>query len=639
MSRLLLTIVLTLGAGVQALAATGDWTAWGRDPGGTRFVPFEQINLENVRRLEVAWTHRTGGLGPDQATPLKVDDTLYLCTRDNVVIALDAYSGAERWRHDPGVPRDSVILRCRGVSYHRRAEADGHCRARIITATVDARLIALDAATGAPCADFSDGGTVDLRRGMGEDRAGFQTHRSPPIVVGDVVVVGASIFDNQYAGEPSGVIRGFDAVSGAFLWAWDLGRPGHHGEPPPGESYTRGTPNMWSLASADPALGLVYLPLGNATPDFYGAHRTPEMEEFTSSVVALNVADGSVRWHYRTVHHDIWDYDLPSQPVLTDFPTDRGLVPALILPTKRGEIFVLDRRSGAPLTEIEERPTPQTDVAGDFTAPTQPFSVGMPSVAGKTLREADMWGLTPLDQLYCRIRFRRARYEGPMTPPSLQGTVIYPGYIGGSNWGSASVDADRRILMVHSNHLANLVRLIPAKSSEAYPYYERYPDGKPVMPANVGAAQRGTPYAASFPPFLSFLGIPCQRPPYGTLTAIDLNSRRLLWSRPLGTARNSGPLGIASGLSLEMGTPASGGMLVTRSGLTFHGGTQDGYLRALATETGQEVWRRSLPVGAQATPISYLSADGSRQYVAIVAGGAPGTGEQGDYVVAYALSR
>jgi quinate dehydrogenase (quinone) len=434
-------------------------------------------------------------------------------------------------------------------------------------------------------------------------------------------------------------VRGYDAVTGAFRWAWDMGRPGVNTEPPAGGEYTRSTPNVWSVMSADPKLGLIYLPMGNAPPDFYGAGRSKEMEQYASSIVALRVADGSVAWHFQTVHHDLWDYDAPAQPVLTDFPTPAGPVPAVILPTKRGEFFVFDRATGRSLIKVEERATPQGGVKGDFTSPTQPFAVGMPSVTGPVLRESDMWGLTPIDQLVCRIRFKQSRYEGTLTPPSERPTLRYPGAIGGSNWGSVSIDLRRNIMVAFSQRIANQDQLVPRSSVAARRIDAIDASGRTIVSPAEASPQRGAPYAAINARFMSFLGIPCQRPPYGMLTAIDLNTRKVVWERPVGTARRTGPLGIPSHLPIEMGVPGNAGVLVTSTGLTFYGGSLDAYFRAVSTTTGQELWRMDLPVGSQATPISYVSPKSGRQFVALTVGGSFGTPERGDYVIAYALSK
>ena len=620
---------------------TSEWAHVGRTLSATRFAPLEQIDRASVHRLKVAWTYRSGdGTIINEATPLQIGSTLYLCTTDSIIIALDAERGTERWRYDPHIAKVPFGRSCRGVTYHKSADAadvtPGGCAARIIIVTRDAQLVAVDATTGTACTGFGKNGAVDLRQGMGEVKTGYLYQSSPPTIVGDVVVVGGCVIDGQETNEPSGVVRGYDARTGAFLWAWDMGRPGVNTEPPPGESYTRGTPNVWSIGAADPELGLVYLPTGNATPDYYGAYRTPEMDAFASSIVALDVKDGSVRWHFQTTHHDIWDYDVAPQPVLVDFPTAEGVVPAVIQPTKRGELFVLDRRTGKPLAQVEERPAPQSGAPGERLAPTQPFSVGMPSVAGNTLTEADMWGITPLDQLWCRIQFRRARYDGPMTPIGVDKPIIrYPGYNGGSNWGSVSLDESRGILVVYNLHLANYDRLIPRDSKEAAPYLP----GLPTVSPSLAAPQRGVPYVATNEPFFSPLQVPCQRPPFGKMTAIDLKTKKVIWDRPIGTTRKSGPYGIGIRIPLPMGVPMNGGSLVTKAGLIFYAGSQDGYIRALDTETGHELWRSLLPVPSQATPMSYISPESGRQFVVVTAAGPVGLRSvTGNYVVGYTLA-
>jgi quinate dehydrogenase (quinone) len=625
-------------SGAAGPVASEDWSYVGRTAEATRYAPFAEVNTGNVNKLKVAWTYRAGSqIG--EATPLKIGDALYFCTFDDRIVALDAETGAERWRFDPKVALSRPTRFCRGVAYHQSSApvAGGVCQARLFTSTRDARLIAVDAKTGRPCPDFGRGGTVNLKEDMGPDPVGYQYSSSPPLVAGDVVVVGTGIYDGQSTDEPSGVIRAFDARTGALAWAWDIGRPGVNTAPPPGQTYVRGTPNVWSLTSYDPKLGLIYLPTGNAPPDYFGAHRTPEMEKFTSSVVALDARDGSVRWHFQTVHHDLWDYDVASQPVLTDFPTPAGPVPAVIQATKRGDLYVLDRRTGVPLTKVEERPVPQGAAPGDFTSPTQPFSVEMPELLGPPLREADMWGLTPFDQLWCRIRFREARYEGEFTPPGLKPTLEYPTNYGVYNWGSVSVDEKAGVMVAPVSHLAIYVQLFARKDPAARKFEAIGPGGFPAIPPEIGAPQRGTPYAVSSPQFFSPITVPCNRPPYGGLAAIDLKTRKVLWQRPVGTTRKSGPFGLSLGLPLPMGVPLVGGALVTGGDLSFFSGSQDGYVRALSTRTGRELWRASLPAGSNATPMTYRAPKSRRQIVLVSAGGSVGTAEQGDYLIAYAL--
>ncbi len=465
------------GAAAQATAIAAptisdDWRAYGRTSAGTRYAPAAEITPANVHRLAVAWTYRTGDLPQAypgntagymfEATPLKVGDTLYLCTPHDIVIALEADTGKERWRHDPHIDTTGVYtLACRGVAYHEASAAVPDCPQRILVATLDGRMIALDAATGAPCPGFGNGGEISLREGLGPIKPGYHLVTSPPTIIGDVAVVGGFVLDNMSTSEPSGVVRGFDARTGRQLWAWDAGRPEEAGPWRAGDSYTRGSPNAWSIFSADESLGLVYVPTGNATPDYYGGTRTAAMDRYSSSVVALEAATGELRWAFQTVHHDLWDYDVASQPVLVDLPVDGETVPALIQPTKQGEIFLLDRRDGKPLAAVEERPVPRGNVPGERYSPTQPASVGMPRLTPAPLTEEDMWGTTPLDQLWCRIEFRKLRYQGNFTPPGLDASLSWPGNNGIMNWGSVSVDESRQLMAVSSSYMPLLLQLIP----------------------------------------------------------------------------------------------------------------------------------------------------------------------------------
>ena len=620
---------------------SAEWRHYGRTQAGTRFAPFVNINAENVGKMKIAWMYRTGIGGTFQDTPMQAGDELFLCTAGNVIIALDAENGAERWRFDPKTKPASFGFtdRCRGVTYYRAPDENSTtCPERILTATTDARMFAVNAKTGVPCADFGVNGEISLLSGMGEVTPGYYYVTSPPTIARDVAVLGGWVLDNNRTQEPSGVIRAFDPLTGKLKWAWDMGRPDAHTEPTEGEEYTRGTPNAWSLFSADDALGLVYIPTGNATPDYFGAHRSKAAEKYASSIVALDVATGDVRWSYQTTHHDIWDYDVPSQPVLTKV----GDTPAVIVPTKRGELFVFDRRDGTPLANIDEKTVPQTDVPQEWTSKTQPFSTGMPSFAGAPLTEKDTWGLTPIDQMLCRIAFRSLRYEGPLTPPSVDGSIQYPGFAGGMNWGSVSVNEDQQLMVVQSLHLANRVQLTPR---------DRVTEKTSI--GFGGGQQIGTPYLANTMPWLSPIYVPCQRPPYGEMAVVDLKTKRILWQRPLGTANALGPAGLSIGVAIPMGVPYSGGNLVTRSGLIFVGGTMDSHFRAIDLYTGRELWHDHLPGSAQATPMSYLAPQSRRQVVAITVPGEEqsvlaqkhsgdnatigAASNGGGYVIAYAL--
>jgi len=624
-----------------APAAVSDWKHYGGDAGGSRFSSASQITTANVDQLEVAWTYRTGPSPPGyvtfEATPLKVGDTLYLCTGYNDVIAIDADSGREIWRYRAQVETADVFtFTCRGVAYYRVPNATGACAERIYTNTVDARLIALDARDGRPCEGFGAGGALSLLTGMGEVTRGYYYVTSAPTLVRGRVVLGGWVTDGQYWGEPSGVIRAFDAVTGRLAWAFDMGRPDRQGEPAPGEHYTPATPNSWAPMSADEELGLVYAPTGNATPDYYGAQRRSFDDRYSSSVVALDAETGRVRWSFQTVHHDVWDYDVASQPTLVDLPTAQGARKALLQPTKRGDVFVLDRTTGEPLLPVEERPVPQEGAAsGERLSKTQPFSTGLPSFRGPDLTERSMWGLTPLDQLWCRIRFREARYEGSFTPPGLQRYVQFPGFFGGLNWGGVSVDRDRHIMVATSNRMANYNRLLARKDVEARGLRARRAGSTEFVGGAV--PQENTPYGADIQVFFSPLEVPCQQPPYGFLSGVDLRTGQLIWHRPIGTAEDIGPLGMRLGLKIPFGPPSAGGAITTASGLTFVAASQDAYLRAFDTGSGSLLWEGRLPAGGQATPMTYLTSSG-RQMVIIAAGGMGSfKTKMGDYVVAYAL--
>lgn len=656
-------VAATGPAGAPAANLPGtDWRFYGRTPTGTRYAPIDQINTQNVKDLQVAWTFRTGDIPPqgaeDQNTPLQVGDTLYTCSAHNIVHALNAETGEVRWKFDPQA-KSPLWQRCRGVSYYEpgaapapaaAAEPAGGaivpaataeaataangsaCSARIVMTTIDARLLELDAKTGEPCADFGKGGTVDLKAGMGEVKAGFYFQTSAPTVMRNLILVGGWVWDSVETGEPSGAVRAFDATTGKLAWAWDLGNPNITGEPPAGETYTRGTPNVWSTPAYDETLGLVYLPTGNATPDFFGAHRSEAAEKYSASVVALDIATGRERWKFQTTHHDIWDYDVPSQPALYDVPDGNGATrPALIQVTKRGQIFLLDRRTGEPIAEVQEKAVPQSGgVPEDFLSPTQPYSVGMPSIGTEPFTEARMWGATPYDQLYCRIAFKKMRYEGEFTPPGTDFSLIYPGYYGGMNWGSTSIDERNGMLIVNDIRMPQFVQLIPQDQIEI----------RGGSAAHDGLSrQTGTPYAAWKNGFFSPLGVPCQEPPYGTITGIDLKTRQIAWQVPAGTLQDTGPLGIKTGLQLPIGMPSLGGPTSTAGGLVFYAGTQDYYLRALDSKTGEVLWKGRLPVGAQATPMTYVSPGSGRQFVVISAGGARQSPDKGDYIIAYSLPK
>lgn len=605
-----------------------DWNAYGGNKAGTRYAPFETITADNVNKLKRAWEVRTGVAGRFSGTPLQIGDGIYLCTAQNVMISLDPDNGEERWRFDPKneTPPYSLFGNCRGVTYYKLEDvADGaQCKERIFTATTDARLIAVDKDTGLPCEDFGNDGQISLLAGMGEVKPYYYFVTSPATVASGVLVVGGWVMDNQEVEEPSGVVRAYDPKTGKLAWAWDIGREGNTQMPPDGESYTRGTPNVWSLTSADDELGLVYLPTGNATPDYFGAHRTDAMEKYASSIVAVDATTGLTRWHFQTTHHDIWDYDVPSQPTLVDLTLDGERRKAVIVPTKRGELFMLDRETGELLTEVTERPVPQTDLENEWSAPTQPFSTGMPTFAYPLITESKMMGITPFDQIACRKALLDLRYEGPLTPPSERGTLLYPGPGGGMNWGSVAVDERRQLMVVNNMHLPFTVHMIPREQDPAT-------NGEgPSRGYGIGGQQRGTPFSARVDMFTSPLGIPCIQPPFGEMAVVDLTTQEIVWRRPVGTAAISLPGGRV-GVPLEMGTPFSAGSIVTAGGLIFNGGVMDGYFRALDLFSGEELFADPLHAASGATPMSYVSPKTGKQYVLLTLPGEAAIGVGADH--------
>ena len=612
-----------------------EWQHYGRTLYGQRYSPLDQINTSNVGKLDVAWTYRTGDVRTSQdvpettyqVTPLKVGKLLYLCTPHNFAIALDAATGQERWRFDPKIKADTDRQHqtCRGVSYHAdQARAGQPCAARIFLPTSDARLIALDAETGTVCTDFGQGGTVDLWANMPNERSGYYYSTSPPAVVRNLVIIGGAVNDNYAVKSPSGVIRAYDAGTGALVWNWDSGNPDRTTPLEPGETYTPNSPNSWSVFSADENLGLVYVPLGNRTPDQLGMGRSPAVERFSSSIVALDIATGQVRWVRQTVHHDLWDMDVPAQPVLVDLTTANGPVPALVGPTKQGDIYVLDRRTGEPIIPVHEVPAPGGTIPEDTAAPTQPVS-GL-TFMPPPLREADMWGMSLFDQLACRIQFRSLRYEGRYTPPSLQGTIVYPGNFGVFNWGSVAVDPIRQIMFGMPTYLAFTSKLIP---SDQIGPNQKVNTGEAGLNLNIGG-----PYGVIMQPFTSPLGLPCQAPPWGYVAGVDLRSGKIVWQHKNGTVRDAAPVP----LPIKLGVPGIGGPIVTGGGVAFLAATIDNYVRAYDVTTGAQLWRHRLPAGGQATPMTY-TIDG-RQFVVQVAGGHGSIGTTpGDYVIAYALPK
>jgi quinoprotein glucose dehydrogenase len=611
------------------------------DDGGGRYSGAGQIGPHNVGRLRVAWTYRTGDSGEGfaargrqtfEATPILAEGVLYLVTGFNRVIALEPETGLELWEHDVGLDRTLRYseVAARGVTWWRDAAAggDAECSSRIFVGTLDGRLLALDARRGARCAGFGAGGEVDLAAAARRRDRGQYLVTSPPVVYGDTVIVGSAIGDNRAIEVERGVVQAFDARSGAPRWRWD---------PLPTDaaaaralgwderSATRtGAANAWAPLALDVERGLVFVPTGSASPDFFGGER-PGDNAHANSLVALDASDGRVVWAQQLVRHDLWDYDLPAQPLLADVVRNGRAVPAVIQTTKMGLVFMFERATGRPLVDIVERKVPASDVVGEVAAATQRFPVAPPPlVPHEALKPQDAWGLLYFDRLACARRLAGLRSEGVYTPPSLAGTVLYPSYAGGSNWGGLAHDPRRRLLFANVNRVPAMVRLIPRAEVE-----QARAAGAPGL-----TAQAGTPYAVSREILLSPLGIPCSKPPWGTLSAIDLDEARIVWQVPLGTTRD-----LAPPPWIRFGMPNLGGPMASAGGLVFIAAATDNYLRAFDAARGKELWKGRLPAGGQATPMTFVSPRNGKQYVVIAAGGHGTMGTtKGDYVVAFALA-
>jgi len=631
-------------------AAAADWSAYGGDGLGQRHVALTQITPKNVSQLEPAWTIRTGELGDGfarakdaltfEVTPLAIGDTLYFATATGVAFALDAARGTQRWRFDAEVDRgrDYSELATRGVSYWRDAQATkgSACAERILYATADARLFALDAKSGRRCADFGTNGEINLAKGVRlvERQLGNYQVTSPPAIAGDVAVVGSSIGDNRGTDLELGVVRAFDVRSGKELWHWDpiprtAKMPRDAANPDFGEiedqqAHWTGAANAWAPFAVDTDRGLVFIPTGSASPDFFCGMR-PGDDHWANSIVALRAATGEFVWGSQLVHHDLWDYDVASQPMLIDLERNGVTIPAVVQLHKTGQVFVFQRETGEPLFPIEERAVPQDAVAGETPSPTQPFSSLPPLVPHTKVTPDDAWGMTFWDRGACRDQIAALHSEGIYTPPSLVGTIERPGFAGGSNWGSGAWDPQRHLLIANVMDLAFVVALVSRDKFGA-----EYDSG--VYKVWEFAAQRGTPYGMRRTLLKSPLGAPCTAPPWGRLVAVDLTRGVIAWSKPLGTSRDTAPWPFWD----IQGSANFGGPLTTASGLTFIGATTDNFLRAFDTANGSELWKARLPAGGQATPMSYEI--GGRQYVVIAAGGHAKVGTtRGDFLVAFAL--
>lgn len=622
-------------------AASDDWPYYGHDAGGMRYSPLTQINRENVSQLKVAWTFHTGDISDGsggrprsgfETTPILVDGTLYLTSGFNRVIALNPETGEQRWAFDPKIDTtwdfgDGLVNR--GVaSWLDTASNQQTCRRRIFEATLDARLIALDAATGKPCAHFGTNGEVSLRD-VPDYWQGIYHMTSPPAVVDNIVVVGSAINDNMRAVMPSGVVHAFDARTGALLWKWDPIPPNSEAAAGKDDSslktWRTGAANAWSVIVADPERHLFFVPTGSPSPDMYGGLR-PGDDKWADSVVALRAKTGEIAWGFQLVHHNLWDYDTAAAPLLTTITREGRKIPVVIQGNKSGFVYVLNRATGAPIFPIQERPVPKSDIPGEAASPTQPFPSAPPALAPQHLTADEVWGLTPADLDACRAELQALRNEGIFTPPSLKGTLTIPGHVGGMNWSGSAFDAQRGLLIVNTNNLPYIVRLIPRADFDN--------PANRNLPGEYGS-QTGTPYAMYRIPFVApGSHLPCSAPPWGTLSAVDIAAGTIRWQIPYGS------MGIFGGShpGIPAGSLSLGGPIVTAGGLVFIAGTIDPYLRAFDVETGKELWNGSLPTSGHATPMTYRLPNG-KQFVVIAAGGHAKIPQesQGDALVAFTL--
>lgn len=632
MSFLLLCATVSTSGERAQVSKRVEWTSYGNDPGGMRYSPLTEINRDNVAKLRVAWVYHTGDISDGtkyprksefESTPIFVDGTLFATTAFNRVVALDPVSGKERWTFDPKINRESKYsegLTNRGVStwFDTQGKLGAECKRRIYLTTIDARLIALDATSGRPCKEFGNSGEIDLKRGIANIiRVGEYEETSPPAIVDDMVVVGSSIADNDRVDSPNGMVRAFDARTGEVRWKWD---------PIPTNLAPTGAGNAWSVISVDAARDLVFVPTGAPSPDYHGAKR-PGDDKWANSVVALRGKDGSFVWGFQLVHHDLWDYDTAPQPLLATLRRNRSDVPVVIQGNKTGNLFVLDRQTGKPVFDVEERAVPQSDAEEEKTSSTQPFPVAPPPLARQQLSANDAWGITYAERNACRERLARLQSNGIFTPPSVQGIAAMPGNLGGMNWSGGAFDPERQIYVTNVNNLAMEVHLIPREK-----YFPEEQAAEAGQFRGDVSPQHGTPYGMSRQAIRSPQGLPCVPPPWGELVAVDLPKGTIQWHVPLGTAIHK-----LDGKTFTVaGTPNLGGPILTAGGLVFIGSAMDDSFRAFDVDTGQVLWTVQLPAGGQATPMTYEE-DG-RQYVVISAGGHGKLGTTlGDSVIAFAL--
>ena len=645
----LMTLIFGIISGISMLsmslvhAVDQGWPVHGATPEGTRYSPLTQINRSNVDDLEIAWQYRTGEMAlrgekfaqsKDQNIPVTIAGNLVVCTPFNRVIALDPASGRERWVFDPDVSMDlqpPAPYACRGVAawVDDSVDEDSACHTRVIFGTNDLRIFAIDARTGQPCPEFGGNGWIAAPANKPQAYTGEIRYLMPPAIINDTLVIGSAIMDSRRFDTPSGKVQAFSTRTGARLWEFDP-IPKDPDDPAMAtwgadSAYTTGSGNVWGNMAVDERRNLVFLPTSSAAPDYYGGLRKGN-NEYTDSLVALDGTTGKVVWHYQVLHHDIWDYDIGSQPLLVDIPVDGEQVPVVVQNTKQGMVFVFHRETGEPIFPIEERAVPQGDVPGEWYSPTQPFPVKPPPLISHRVTPEDAWGFTFWDRNKCRDKIESLRHGTIYTPISLQGTAAVPWNGGGANWGGPAFDPERNLMVINTNRIAEILQLVPIEE------ITKSSGDEATLDLYAARPMEGTPYALKKAMLLSPLGAPCTPPPWGGLTAVDLSSGTIVWDVTLGSLEEWLPIP----LPLNLGVPGMGGPIITAGGLIFIAATFDRNFRAFDIKNGEELWRYKLPAGSQTTPITY-SVDG-RQYIVLTSGGhGQVDNKRGDYVLAFAL--
>ncbi len=636
-----------------------DWPVWGGSPSGTRYSELDQINQDNVDDLQIAWQVQTGALAKHgveagimagfQANPIltppAAGQSLVLCTPFNEILALDPTTGEKRWEFDaklspggygsdadPDGLKSPQFIKCRGVSFWHDALAgddDAACVNRILAATNDLRLIALDAATGELCEGFGSGGIANVEPLYMQKQPTWRHEvrfYNPPVIAGDLMITTSSVRDNHRWNAPAGTTRAFSVRTGELVWEWDpvprsVADPQYKNWNPDAARETGGA-QAWGMLSVDAERDLVFLPTSGPSPDFYGGTR-PGNNDYADSIVALRASTGEYVWHFQTVHHDVWDYDNSAQPVLVNLVKDGKPFPAVVQGTKTGMLYIFHRETGEPFFAIEERPVPTDGVPGEQLSPTQPFPVKPPPLVPHDFSwDDEFW----LNFGSCADKYAGARIGPIFTPPSLEGTLVVPSTAGGINWGSAAIHEPTNTLVTSVLNLQHFVQLIPNEEVVGGPAEA----GANNM--NLAAPLLGTPYHLLQGPAMSPRMTPCNAPPYAKLVAVDLQQGDIKWEVTLGDLSKFLPLG----LPIKWGAPSFSGGIVTAGGVIFIGATADNGFRAFSLDDGEELWRVRLPKSSFAHPMTYQIE--GKQYVVVVSGGHPFVDQDpGDWVTAFAL--